>query len=336
MVFFESSEKLLRFLESSVMKSLKKSTRAIDETVLESDKNGMFLKATEEGAITLMIREFGRGTDFKCFDERMLAAGGVHVIQTFVSIEISEEIQIKGRSARQGANGSYSMVLDTRDLCHVLYMTDENIRTMKNERRLYSMLDEFRSLRAGSKMDERLLRIESYEENHYRSIACYEAMKKGPSERGKVISFFAELSGLSTPEKAFESDVGKMKESILKSRKDRLRKKTNFENERRQRMSSVNKLEASALQKELTRIRELFQSDKVTHYDLLGVRRVAASRDIAKAYRQLCKIIHPDKCNAKDAKEIIQKINEANAVLSCAEKRATYDADLILKESESM
>ena len=54
-----------------------------------------------------MIREFDRGTDFKCFDSRMLSDGGVHVIQTFFSLDLSEEIQIKGRTARQGENGSY-------------------------------------------------------------------------------------------------------------------------------------------------------------------------------------------------------------------------------------
>ena len=40
-----------------------------------------------------MIREFDRGTDFKCFDSRMLSDGGVHVIQTFFSLDVSEEIQ---------------------------------------------------------------------------------------------------------------------------------------------------------------------------------------------------------------------------------------------------
>ena len=46
-------------------------------------------------------------TDFKVFDARLLQAGGVHVIQAFFSTELSEEIQIKGRCARQGAEGSF-------------------------------------------------------------------------------------------------------------------------------------------------------------------------------------------------------------------------------------
>jgi len=55
--------------------------------------------AKTPGAITLMLREFGRGTAFKCFDRRMLKDGGVHVIQTFFSLDLSEETQIKGRTA---------------------------------------------------------------------------------------------------------------------------------------------------------------------------------------------------------------------------------------------
>jgi preprotein translocase subunit SecA len=43
---------------------------------------------------------FGRGTDFICFDKDVDAAGGVLVIQTFLSEDYSEEVQIKGRTAR--------------------------------------------------------------------------------------------------------------------------------------------------------------------------------------------------------------------------------------------
>ena len=34
-------------------------------------------------------------------DDNINAAGGVHIIQTFVSEDISEEIQIQGRTASQ-------------------------------------------------------------------------------------------------------------------------------------------------------------------------------------------------------------------------------------------
>lgn len=46
----------------------------------------------------------------------MKSAGGVHVIQTFLSAQEAEEIQIKGRTCRQGGNGSYKLILLADDL----------------------------------------------------------------------------------------------------------------------------------------------------------------------------------------------------------------------------
>lgn len=107
MAFFESREELEAFYDSEQMLDLKSVARVVTEEIAPHDKEGAFLQATRSGAITLMIREYGRGTDFKCFDSRMIDGGGVHVIQAFFSTEIAEEVQIKGRTARQGARGSY-------------------------------------------------------------------------------------------------------------------------------------------------------------------------------------------------------------------------------------
>jgi preprotein translocase subunit SecA len=98
---------MLKFYGSTMMKSIKKTVSVIDETLSKSQRDGLFLHATLQGSITLMIRDFGRGIGFKCFDAQILQVGGVHVIQAFFSTEKSEETQIKGRTARQGANGSY-------------------------------------------------------------------------------------------------------------------------------------------------------------------------------------------------------------------------------------
>jgi hypothetical protein len=106
MIFFDSRQTLLGFYNSELMASRKQNVTVITEMTSAHQKDSLFVKATEQGAITLMVRDFGRGTDFKCFDRRVLEAGGVHVIQAFFAIEVSEEIQIKGRCARQGADGS--------------------------------------------------------------------------------------------------------------------------------------------------------------------------------------------------------------------------------------
>jgi preprotein translocase subunit SecA len=57
--------------------------------------------------ITIMTESFSRGTDFKIFDKRIDEKGGLHIIQTFISTDLSEYIQARGRTARQGNKGSY-------------------------------------------------------------------------------------------------------------------------------------------------------------------------------------------------------------------------------------
>ncbi|CAF4470583.1 unnamed protein product [Rotaria sp. Silwood2] len=99
LVFFESQKKLKTFYESKALESIKDSV----------------VYLTEEASLTEK-ETFGRGTDFICHDPFVAANGGIHVIQTFLSEEISEEVQIKGRTARQGDYGSYSMILLDDDL----------------------------------------------------------------------------------------------------------------------------------------------------------------------------------------------------------------------------
>ena len=77
----------------------------------------MIKDACRLNTITLCTRIFGRGTDFIVTDDRVNEIGGPHAIQTFFSLDVSEEIQIKGRTARNGGNGSFSMVLNLYKLC---------------------------------------------------------------------------------------------------------------------------------------------------------------------------------------------------------------------------
>ena len=62
---------------------------------------------------------------------------GVHVIQTFLSEQLSEEKQIKGRTARQGDQGSYSLILLEKDLEKFLIKPEDII---KNKDALYDDL----------------------------------------------------------------------------------------------------------------------------------------------------------------------------------------------------
>jgi curved DNA-binding protein len=64
----------------------------------------------------------------------------------------------------------------------------------------------------------------------------------------------------------------------------------------------------------------------IDYYKVLGIDKKASDEDIKKAYRKLARKLHPDlNPSDKDAHKKFQQINEANEVLSDAEKRKKYD-----------
>jgi len=65
------------------------------------------------------------------------------------------------------------------------------------------------------------------------------------------------------------------------------------------------------------------------YYKILGVARTATEQEIKTAYRKAARKYHPDlqtKSERPGAEEKFKEINEANDVLSDAEKRAEYDS----------
>lgn len=61
------------------------------------------------------------------------------------------------------------------------------------------------------------------------------------------------------------------------------------------------------------------------YYKILGVSRSASADEIKRAYRKLAREYHPDKNKAAGAEDRFKEVNEANEVLSDAEKRKAYD-----------
>jgi len=115
-IFFHDKTRLKKFTDSPFYSKLGRQKRFLTEEMNVEDKDFVIKKAATSGQVTLCTAVFGRGTDFFCKDDRVQNNGGVHVIQTFFSTECSEEVQIQGRTARQGKKGSYQLLLLESDL----------------------------------------------------------------------------------------------------------------------------------------------------------------------------------------------------------------------------
>jgi preprotein translocase subunit SecA len=83
------NKKLNDFKDSEVFKNYK--YQILNERDNNKEKALKVLKATQSRTITLSTRNFGRGTDFCCFDKEVIENGGLVVIQTFLSEDLSEE-----------------------------------------------------------------------------------------------------------------------------------------------------------------------------------------------------------------------------------------------------
>eukprot|EP01105_Mastigella_eilhardi_P025421 TRINITY_DN6908_c0_g2_i2.p1 TRINITY_DN6908_c0_g2~~TRINITY_DN6908_c0_g2_i2.p1 ORF type:complete len:2516 (-),score=771.73 TRINITY_DN6908_c0_g2_i2:252-6812(-) len=144
LVFFKSKAVLEAFRQF-----LRTNDIPLEHKVLveESDnKDTIVRNATKRGQLTLLTRGFGRGIDFICFDKAVQENKGVHVIQTFLSDTPSEEVQIKGRTCRQGQNGSYSLVLLACHLKQEFEFNDQQL-AQQDKALLLQTLQNHRNLR---------------------------------------------------------------------------------------------------------------------------------------------------------------------------------------------
>ena len=107
------------------------------------------------------------------YDQKVRSNGGVHVIQTFLSEELSEEIQIKGRTARQGDEGSYSMFLLDSSLAKFNITADS---LAKNESRLYDHLNEKRNEYFKQKYSNSIQNVETIKQRHSESMQFFKAL----------------------------------------------------------------------------------------------------------------------------------------------------------------
>uniref|UniRef100_A0A8D8K9J2 Protein translocase subunit SecA 2 n=3 Tax=Culex pipiens TaxID=7175 RepID=A0A8D8K9J2_CULPI len=112
-IFFEDDEKLEKFRKEYSTQFDRVNVLTVNTKGTERDQ--FINEAGVAKTVTLASRRMGRGVDFKS-SVTVEKNGGVHVIQTFLSSDVKEEIQIKGRTARKDNKGSYELIVCECDL----------------------------------------------------------------------------------------------------------------------------------------------------------------------------------------------------------------------------
>ena len=125
MVFFESEERINEFLSSDYGRRMPPHQLIVESTI---DVPFRVSKATAPSQVTLLSRVFGRGLDFKVNHPSIESVDGVCVVCTFFPDSESEEIQIRGRAARQGKKGIFEFILSQPDLQRDFSATAEQLK----------------------------------------------------------------------------------------------------------------------------------------------------------------------------------------------------------------
>ena len=163
--------------------------QTITEETDNKEKNRLIAKAATQGVITLITRALGRGTDFVSEDTKVLANGGVHVLQTHWSIDKSEEIQIMGRTARKGQPGSYSLVLCQKHL-ERLGFEPEDIKGWREAKQIYNSLREASKKLCAEANSPRVEAVQQCLKRHQETMQTYPV---GRANLGAVVTEFLKL-----------------------------------------------------------------------------------------------------------------------------------------------
>jgi hypothetical protein len=127
----------------------------IVESLTGREINDQVEKSCAPSRVTLMPAIFGRGLDFRASHPSTNHLGGVVAICTFFPETLAEEIQIKGRTARQGQPGIFRLVLCQSDVQRSFAATPEQFRNeqLVDKGIAYEILDHLRSSRHGQIID---------------------------------------------------------------------------------------------------------------------------------------------------------------------------------------
>jgi preprotein translocase subunit SecA len=170
LIFFDTDVEIHKFKEKFFRKIDR--LHILTENTDEQIKKKYVDEAGITKTITLATRGMGRGVDFKS-SVAVEKKGGVHVIQTFFSLDIKEETQIKGRTARKDNEGSYELILCKKHLTVAGFLEEGEEAAVK-----YETLNEARKVKTEEKGSKNEKRIKETEDKHKTTMDFLESFFK--------------------------------------------------------------------------------------------------------------------------------------------------------------
>jgi len=180
LVFFKDIHRLYNFINLNNL--IQSDFNIIVETIKDEEVHEAIKKACRRGVVTLLTSSFGRGFDFIVKDKILKAQGGLHIIQTFLSEDMAEQIQIMGRTARQGDYGSYSLIIKYDELKNKFNISKE---TLESQNCKYEYVMNTRENMNEIIFKNNLDIIEKVNERHLDSMNLIENIKKVNKEEIK-------------------------------------------------------------------------------------------------------------------------------------------------------
>ncbi|XP_052564167.1 protein translocase subunit SecA 2-like isoform X1 [Culex pipiens pallens] len=156
-IFFETDEKLENFHKEYSSKFDR--INILTNNTKSTERVKFINEAGVAKTVTLATRQMGRGVDFKS-SVVVEKNGGVHVIQTFFSPDVKEEIQIKGRTARKDNKGSYELIVSGKDL------PEMEPETKIDSGYSYKILDKDRTIKSLKTNEKLAADIKQAQKNH--------------------------------------------------------------------------------------------------------------------------------------------------------------------------
>ncbi len=154
LVFFDNEEELTKFYKSDEFKAHRESDAiklmTSENITTPAERELAINDATFAGAITLAVKEHGRGSDYMLTDPVVINNGGMAVLDGNLPDTAAEQRQHMGRAGRQSQDGTFEMVIKKSELLKKFGLTSDQIETARLSGKLWELISTTRD----KKMDD--------------------------------------------------------------------------------------------------------------------------------------------------------------------------------------